>query len=127
MSRALASVLAMLLVSSASAQRPAPLADPTRPPAVGPVGEVVVPEGPRLQSVLISPTRRTAVISGKTVALGARFGDASVESINEGTVVLKYADRRDTLQLIPGMDKRERRVAAAARSVPSAWQKGTPR
>ena len=127
MSRALATVLAMLLVSSASAQRPAPLADPTRPPAVGPAAEVVVPEGPRLQSVLISPTRRTAVISGKTVALGARFGDASVESINEGTVVLKYADRRDTLQLIPGMDKRERRVAAAARSDPPAWQKGNPR
>ena len=127
MSRALATVLAMLLVSSAYAQRSAPLADPTRPPAVGPVGEVVVPEGPRLQSVLISPTRRTAVISGKTVALGARFGDASVESINEGTVVLKYADRRDTLQLIPGMDKRERRVAAAERSGPSAWQKGNPR
>ena len=127
MSRALASVLAMLLVSSASAQRPAPLADPTRPPAVGPAAEVVVPEGPRLQSVLISPTRRTAVISGKTVALGARFGDATVEAINEGTVVLKYADRRDTLQLIPGMDKRERRVAAAARSDPPAWQKGTPR
>ena len=127
MSRALASVLAMLLVSSAYAQRSAPLADPTRPPAVGPVGEVVVPEGPRLQSVLISPTRRTAVISGKTVALGARFGDATVEAINEGTVVLKYADRRDTLQLIPGMDKRERRVAAAARSDPPAWQKGNPR
>jgi len=127
MSRALASVLAMLLVSSASAQRPAPLADPTRPPAVGPAAEVVVPEGPRLQSVLISPTRRTAVISGKTVALGARFGDATVEAINEGTVVLKYADRRDTLQLIPGMDKRERRVAAAARSDPPAWQKGNPR
>jgi len=127
MSRVLASVLTMLLVSSASAQGSASLADPTRPPAVGPAAEVVVPEGPRLQSVLISPTRRTAVISGKTVALGARFGDATVEAINEGTVVLKYADRRETLQLIPGMDKRERRVAAAARSVPSAWQKGTPR
>ncbi len=127
MSRVLASVLAMLLVSSASAQRSAPLADPTRPPAVGPTAEVVVPEGPRLQSVLISPTRRTAVISGKTVALGARFGDATVESINEGTVVLKYADRRETLQLIPGMDKRERRVAAAERSSPPAWQKGNPR
>ena len=127
MSRVLASVLTMLLVSSASAQGSASLADPTRPPAVGPAAEVVVPEGPRLQSVLISPTRRTAVISGKTVALGARFGDATVESINEGTVVLKYADRRQELQLIPGMDKRERRVAAAEHSSPPAWQKGNPR
>ena len=127
MSRVLASALAMLLVSSASAQGSAPLADPTRPPRVGPEGEVVVPEGPRLQSVLISPTRRTAVISGKTVALGARFGDATVESISAGAVVLKYADRRETLQLIPGMDKRERRVADAARSGPAAWEKGNPR
>jgi MSHA biogenesis protein MshK len=127
MSQVLAATLAMLLVSSAFAQRSASLVDPTRPPAVGPAAEVVVPEGPRLQSVLISPTRRMAVISGKTVALGARFGDATVEAINEGSVVLKYADRRETLQLIPGMDKRERRVAAAARSGPSAWQKGTPR
>ena len=127
MTRVLASGLAMLLSAAASAQGSVPLSDPTRPPVVGPVGEVVVPAGPRLQSVLISPTRRSAVISGKTVALGARFGDATVEAINEGTVVLKYADRRETLQLIPGMDKRERRVAAAARSGPSAWQKGTPR
>jgi len=127
MSRVLACALAMLLVSSASAQGSAMLADPTRPPTVGPAAEAVVLVGPRLQSVLISPTRRAAVISGKSVALGARFGDATVESINAGTVVLKYADRRETLQLIPGMDKRERRVAAAARSGPAAWEKGNPR
>ncbi len=127
MTRVLASGLAMLLSAAASAQGSAPLSDPTRPPPLGPVGEVLVPAGPRLQSVLISPTRRAAVISGKTVALGARFGDATVESINEGTVVLKYANRRQTLQLIPGMDKRERRVAAAARTGPAAWEKGKAR
>jgi MSHA biogenesis protein MshK len=127
MSRILASSLAMLLAATASAQGSATLVDPTRPPSVGPAGEAVVPAGPRLQSVLISPTRRTAVISGRTVGLGARFGDATVESINEGTVVLKYANRRETLHLIPGMDKRERRVAAAAHSGPAAWEKGNPR
>ena len=127
MSRILASSLAMLLAATASAQGSATLVDPTRPPSVGPAGEAVVPAGPRLQSVLISPTRRTAVISGRTVALGARFGDATLESINAGTVVLKYANRRETLHLIPGMDKRERRVADAARSGPAAWEKGNPR
>jgi hypothetical protein len=81
MSQVLAATLAMLLVSSAFAQRSASLVDPTRPPAVGPAAEVVVPEGPRLQSVLISDAahggdqrqdRGTWVIH-----------DATVEAINE--------------------------------------------
>jgi MSHA biogenesis protein MshK len=117
----------LLLAAAAHAQRPVALADPTRPPAAAVEAALAEPAGPRLQSVLISPTRRVAVISGKSVALGARFGDATVESINEGAVVLKYADRKETLQLIPGMDKRERRTAAAARSGPAASEKGNPR
>jgi hypothetical protein len=90
-----------------------PLADPTRPPDVSTASaEPAFVEGPRLQSVLISPTRRSAVISGTTVALGGRFGDAWVESITESAVVLRYAGRRETLPLLPSMDKRERRAAA---------------
>ncbi len=90
-----------------------PLADPTRPPNVSAeTAEAVVIEGPRLQSVLISPTRRAAVISGTAVAQGGRYGDARVEEISESAVVLRYADRRETLQLLPRQDKRERRAAA---------------
>jgi len=90
-----------------------PLADPTRPPNVSAeAAEAVVIEGPRLQSVLISPTRRAAVISGTAVALGGRYGNARVEAISESAVVLRYADRRETLQLLPRQDKRERRAAA---------------
>lgn len=127
MTRLFAWLLSALVAATAVAQT-APLVDPTRPPGTGAEAEAVAgPAAARLQSVLISPTRRVAVISGKSVALGAKFGDATVESINESAVVLKYADRRETLQLIPGMDKRERRVAAAARSGPAAWEKGNPR
>ncbi|HET9734729.1 MAG TPA: MSHA biogenesis protein MshK, partial [Burkholderiales bacterium] len=90
-----------------------PLADPTRPPNVLPeTAEAAFVEGPRLQSVLISPGRRSAVISGTTVAQGGRFGDARVELISESAVVLRYADRRETLQLLPSQDKRARRAAA---------------
>ena len=90
-----------------------PLTDPTRPPNVSTTSaEIVFVEGPRLQSVLISPTRRAAVISGTTVAVGGKFGDARVESISESAVVLRFADRRETLQLLPSTDKRERRAAA---------------
>lgn len=90
-----------------------PLADPTRPPNVSAeTAAAAVFEGPRLQSVLISPTRRAAVISGTTVALGGRFGDARVEAISESAVVLRYADRTETLQLLPSQHKRQRSAAA---------------
>jgi len=128
MTRTLIFILGTCLAGTAPAQS-RPLADPTRPPLVSgdATTDSTAREGPRLQSVLISQTRRVAVISGINVALGGKFGDATVESINEGGVVLKYADRRETLHLIPGMDKRARRVAAAARSGPAAWEKGNPR
>jgi MSHA biogenesis protein MshK len=115
MKRFLACLLGVLLASVAAAQS-APLADPTRPPsAVESVSnEIAAPAGPRLQSVLISPSRRLAVIDGKTVGLGDKFGAATLEAVSETGVVLKYSDRRETLRLNPGVEKRERRVAAAA-------------
>ena len=127
MTRLLAWSLGACLAGAATAQT-APLSDPTRPPNISfeTAGEAAV-AGPQLQSVLISPTRRAAVISGKTVALGGRFGDATVETISESAVVLRYADRRETLQLIPGLGKRERRIAAAAPSGASPREKGTAR
>ena len=91
-----------------------PLVDPTRPPSASPesAAEAVAVAGPRLQSVLISPTRRAAVISGTPVALGGTYGGAKVEDINESAVVLRYPDRRETLQLLPGRDKRARGAPA---------------
>jgi MSHA biogenesis protein MshK len=113
MTRLLALGLGLGLACAVPAQTK-PLVDPTRPPSVSPASaaEAVAVEGPRLQSVLISPTRRAAVISGTTVALGGTFGNARVEDINESAVVLRYPDRRETLQLLPSRDKRERRAPA---------------
>jgi hypothetical protein len=127
MSRILATTLMMTLAAAAHAQRASALADPTRPPDIRPEATAAEPEGPRLQSVLISPTRRAAVISGVNVALGARYGDSTVESIIEGAVVLRYADRKETLYLIPGMGKRVRRAGAAAPPGPVVLEKGNPR
>lgn len=122
MTRLLAWCLGVALASLAAAQG-APLADPTRPPGAGAQfgAEEARTAAARLQSVLISPTRRVAVIDGKAVALGGRVGDATLESLTESAAVLRYADRRETLWLMPGVDKRERRSAAAAR------EEGTPR
>jgi MSHA biogenesis protein MshK len=123
MRRLVALGLAFGFAAGAAAQS-ARLADPTRPPSVAAErpGQAAARSGPQLQSVLISPTRRVAVISGNAVALGGRFGDATVATITESAVVLRYSNRRETLELIPNVDKRERRVADAA-----AREKGTPR
>jgi hypothetical protein len=120
MTRLLLLGLGVGLAFSAPAQTRA-LVDPTRPPNVGEeasAGEATI-RGPRLQSILISPTRRAAVISGTAVALGGKFGEATLEQVTESAVVLRYADRRETLQLLPGQDKQEQRAAD--------MQKGTER
>jgi MSHA biogenesis protein MshK len=93
------------------------LTDPTRPPIVGGESSVAAApkRGPTLQSVLISPSRRVAVINGSAVGIGGKVGDATVASISEGAVVLVHANRRrETLQLITAADKKERRTAAEA-------------
>lgn len=117
MNRALI-LLLLCYAGAASAQR-AVLVDPTRPPIMSVESgakESAAPAGPRLQSVLISPTRRVAVISGSTVVQGGKYGNATVTSISEGAVLLRYADRRETLHLIPGVVKRGRHTGTAAQS-----------
>lgn len=117
MTRALLLVV-YLLADPVMAQTGA-LVDPTRPPmAVSEPSakETAAPAGPKLQSVLISPTRRVAVISGSTVVQGGKYGNATVASISEGAVLLRYADRKETLHLIPGVVKRERQSDAASQS-----------
>lgn len=117
MNRALVLVL-LLVCGSAFAQRGA-LVDPTRPPIVAgeaAENEPTAPAGPRLQSILISPTRRIAVISGSTVVQGEKYGAATVVAISESAVLLRYADRNETLHLIPGVIKRERLSEDSAHS-----------
>lgn len=117
-------VLLWCVVSPVLAQR-GPLVDPTRPPMAvseSSAKESAAPTGPRLQSVLISPTRRVAVISGSTVVQGGKYGNATVASISESEVLLQYADRKETLHLISGVVKRKRDSDAASHS-----HKGNPR
>jgi MSHA biogenesis protein MshK len=86
------------------------LADPTLPPAS--LGQpesshsAPVASGPVLQSVLVSAGRKVAVISGQTVTLGGKFGDAVVVKITEGEVALRTGNDVKILKLFPGMEKR---------------------
>lgn len=102
------------------------LPDPTRPPgrldaSLGPGGPASAQGGPVLQSVIISPTRRAAIISGETVELGGRYGDAKLVKVTESEAVLKAQDTVQTLKLFPEVEKR------LVKPAPEKARKGTPR
>lgn len=105
--------LALLTAFAADA---APFADPFRPPRQmeqpASDGETKPPVAARLESVLIAPDRRVAVIDGQQYVEGARFGAGRVLRISESEVVIRHSDRDEKLTLFPDGGKRS---SAAAR------------
>jgi MSHA biogenesis protein MshK len=100
----------LLGVSAASLAHAAPFADPTRPPNVfSEEGTAAAPAGPRLESVLIAPDRRFAVISGQQVRLGGKYGEGQVVRITETEVVIRNGEATETLKLLPEAQKRPAR------------------
>jgi len=95
---------AMMLASAPAAAQI--VIDPTRP-ATG--FAVEAPEsaapGNQLQSVMISPTRKAAIINGVVVELGGKYGDAVLTRVAEDEVVLRRGDSRQVLKLHPAVDK----------------------
>ena len=86
--------------------------DPTRPPGAMSSADHE-PERARaavLQSVLITPTRRAAIINGQRVELGGRFGEARVLKITETEVVLRSAAGTEVLKMYPNVDKALKRA-----------------
>jgi len=94
-----------------------PLNDPTRSPLFERTGEgtagtaaAPAPAATRLQMIFRGPGEtRTAVIDGNNVRVGdtvsLRGAPARVERITDTSVVLARADRRETLQLLPGTER----------------------
>jgi MSHA biogenesis protein MshK len=82
------------------------LVDPTRPPTpvVTQASEAAAP-GFQLQSVMISPTRRSAIINGVTVELGGKYGDAVLMRVAEDQVVLRSGTSQQVLRLHPAVEK----------------------
>jgi len=100
--------------------------DPTRPP----VGYLAIESdagseagegggGPVLQSVMISPTQRTAIINGALVKLGEKYGDAVLTRVAESEVVLRSGGVNQVLKLYPRVDKFEAGQGAAV-AIPRA-------
>jgi MSHA biogenesis protein MshK len=93
----------LLLAYSVKAE---PLIDPTQPPASlfeAANGTAAADfTGPVLQSVLIGPHYRAAIISGEKVMLGQKYGQSTLIQLNEREAVLRHADRStQTLALHP--------------------------
>jgi hypothetical protein len=64
-----------------------------------------------LQSIIISRTRRAAIIDGETVELGKKHGDARLTEVNEGSVVLQGAQGRQVLTLFPNVNIVKKEIA----------------
>jgi len=108
-----ARALAMLVAAFVLPAQAETLVDPTRPPASVSPGDVHSPAaqaGPVLQSILISPVRTVAIISGQTVRVGDRIGDAQVAKITENEVILRSGKGLQTLKLFPSVEKRANHV-----------------
>lgn len=83
-------------------------ADPTRPPssARAVAADESPAAGPELQSVLISTSRKVAVINGQSVPLGGKFRDATLTRITETGVELRSASGVEVLRLFPQVEKK---------------------
>jgi MSHA biogenesis protein MshK len=108
---------AAALASSVGAAEIEMLADPTRPPAgfSAATAAAAAPESAQravLQSIMITPQRRSAIISGERVDLGGRFGEAEVVQISESEVVLRSRAGVEILKLYPAVERSTRRTDA---------------
>jgi len=92
------------------------VSDPTRPPTgyadAGPEAAGDTGGGMMLQSVMISPTQKAAIINGVVVKLGEKYGDAVLIKVTEDEVVLKSDGASQVLKLHPAVEKRQ--IAPAA-------------
>ena len=62
---------------------------------------------PVLQSVLLSSSRKLAVISGKTYKVGDKVGEATLLKVSEYEAVLRNSDSTlQTLNMYPGVMKK---------------------
>ena len=84
------------------------LPDPTRPPAsifapaagTGVGRKAGANSSAGLHSIIISETRRAAIIDGQTVELGEQHGNARLVEVNVGSVVLQHGKSRQNVKRI---------------------------
>lgn len=131
-------LLTALLLCATQLSAADPLPDPTRPSidlssGTGGTGGVadaapveVAPQG--LQSVIISPQYRAAIINGETVSLGGKFGDSRLVEVRESSVVLQNAQGRRVMELFPKVSIKKNEAVQQESRVPekASEQKSLP-
>ena len=100
------------------------LKDPTQPPAslyseVSASSEELT--SPVLQSVMIGPQLRAAIINGEKVVLGGKYQQATLIRLNEHTAVLRNPDM--TTQTLSMDYAIEKKIIAPAAASPAAKRK----
>lgn len=109
MASGLKMLLTLSLLCATQIARAETLPDPTRPSidlnssGTGSAADVV-PDEPAtrgLQSIIISPKYRAAIINGETVSLGGKSGDSRLVEVRENSVVLQNAQGRRVVELFP--------------------------
>ncbi|MDO8988720.1 MAG: hypothetical protein Q7U91_03720 [Sideroxyarcus sp.] len=98
------------------------LPDPTRPSidlnssGAGSESDVVPEETAQrgLQSVIISPRYRAAIINGVTVLEGGKYGDSRLVEVRESSVVLQNAQGRRVVELFPKVSITKNRAVPGA-------------
>ena len=66
-----------------------------------------------LQSVLLSPERRYAIINGEILSLGESVAGAELVAIREGEVTLRAGGALRTVRLFPDVDMRSEAMPQA--------------
>ena len=99
-------VLAIAMLTGAAIAQAQSLRDPTRPPgasATRGASGLAPSEDLVLQSILTSPQRRAAIISGRVVRPGETVDGYRLIAIGEGEAVLRMGGRSRTLRLYPAV------------------------
>ena len=101
----LAVLICVVTASTATAQA---LRDPTRPPSMASARGVAGRSEQSawiLQSVLISPERRYAIINGEVVKLGGSIAGAELVAVAEERVTLRTQDGLRIVHLFPDVSR----------------------
>lgn len=101
------------------------LPDPTRPPAI--IAMPAIDESGAgdsqltgLRSIIISETRRAAIIDGEIVELGGKHGDAKLIEVHEGSVTLRSEQGMQVLTLFPDVKMISRKKVKAKPQSPKS-------
>jgi MSHA biogenesis protein MshK len=97
--RVVLAILGLLACLTASGQHDGELFDPTRPPRARGTRSHSVAASFELTAILISGTRRVAIINGKPCRAGDTVDGAELLSIESGSVELRAGPRRLTVHL----------------------------